>query len=82
MEINCPCEECLVFPICKTKNLIKCELLFDYLRLDNNCRWNDEGLKKVKELYGRSVHFSSRDQKQISFQTFALGGIYRGKVSM
>ena len=75
--MKCPCEECLVFPICKSKGVIKCELLFDYLRLDNNCRWNYEGLEKVNTLYGKSVHFTSRELKEISFK-YDYTGRYHG----
>ena len=59
--IKCPCKDCLVFPMCRNKQIIVCENLVSYLREnseDSFSHHDEKAVKITEDLYKKELHHS------------------------
>lgn len=59
--IKCPCKDCLVFPMCRNKQIIECKNLISYLREDSEDSFSHHVEKAVtitEDLYKKRLNCS------------------------
>ncbi len=55
---NCPCEECLVFPMCRNRRRVVCKNLISYLRDDPENAFSldiEEAIRTTEVLYKKKI---------------------------
>jgi hypothetical protein len=53
--MKCPCEECISYAICASKDEIRCSLLYKYLEQVSKINANYCGVTVIEDFYNKNV---------------------------